>query len=84
VNFAVVGTVFAHIFVGELPDKTMVSSLVMSSRGRPFEVWLGAAGAFLVHVVIATTLGCGRVSPARTPGRPPGPAPGPLGRLPAP
>lgn len=56
-NLAVIGTVFAIIFVGELPDKTMVASLVMSTRSRPFEVWLGAAGAFLVHVVIATTLG---------------------------
>lgn len=56
-NFAVAGTVFAIIFAGELPDKTMVASLVMSTRGRPFEVWLGAAGAFVVHVVIATTLG---------------------------
>jgi putative Ca2+/H+ antiporter (TMEM165/GDT1 family) len=35
VNFAVVGTVFALIFVGELPDKTMVASLVMSTWGRP-------------------------------------------------
>jgi len=30
---------------------------VMSTRGHPFAVWLGSAGAFLVHVVIATTLG---------------------------
>jgi len=57
VNLAVIGAVFAVIFVGELPDKTMVASLVMSTRGRPLEVWLGAAGAFVVHVVIATTLG---------------------------
>jgi putative Ca2+/H+ antiporter (TMEM165/GDT1 family) len=57
VNLAIVGTVFAVIFVGELPDKTMVASLVMSTRGQPFAVWLGAAGAFVVHVVIATTLG---------------------------
>lgn len=56
-NLAVLGAVFAIIFVGELPDKTMVASLVMSARGRPGAVWLGAAGAFLVHVVIATTLG---------------------------
>ena len=56
-NFAVVGTVFAIIFAGEVPDKTMVASLVMSTRGRAFEVWLGAAGAFVVHIVIATTLG---------------------------
>ena len=56
-NLATIGAVFAVIFIGELPDKTMVASLVMSTRGRPFEVWLGSAGAFVVHVVIATTLG---------------------------
>jgi putative Ca2+/H+ antiporter (TMEM165/GDT1 family) len=42
VNFAVVGTVFALIFVGELPDKTMVAALVMSTRGRPFTQLLTA------------------------------------------
>jgi putative Ca2+/H+ antiporter (TMEM165/GDT1 family) len=57
VNLAVLGAAFAVIFVGELPDKTMVASVVMSTRGRPGAVWLGTAGAFLVHVVIATTLG---------------------------
>ena len=57
VNPAVIGAVFAVIFIGELPDKTMVASLVMSTRGHPFAVWLGSAGAFVVHVVIATTLG---------------------------
>ena len=54
---AVIGAVFAVIFIGELPDKTMFASIVMSTRGHPFAVWLGSAGAFLVHVVIATTLG---------------------------
>jgi putative Ca2+/H+ antiporter (TMEM165/GDT1 family) len=49
--------VFPIIFIGELPDKTMFASLVMATRGRPFFVWLGAAGAFVVHVVIATTIG---------------------------
>jgi putative Ca2+/H+ antiporter (TMEM165/GDT1 family) len=57
VKLAIIGTVFAVIFVGELPDKTMLASLVMSTRGRPGAVWLGSAGAFVVHVVIATTLG---------------------------
>jgi Ca2+/H+ antiporter, TMEM165/GDT1 family len=57
VNFAIVVAVFPIIFIGELPDKTMFASLVMSTRGRPFWVWLGAAGAFVVHVVIATTIG---------------------------
>ena len=56
-NLAIVGAVFAVIFVGELPDKTMLASLVLATRGRPAAVWLGSAAAFVVHVVIATTLG---------------------------
>jgi putative Ca2+/H+ antiporter (TMEM165/GDT1 family) len=57
VQFAVVFAVFPIIFLGELPDKTMFASLVLSTRGRPAVVWLGAALAFLVHVVIAVTVG---------------------------
>jgi putative Ca2+/H+ antiporter (TMEM165/GDT1 family) len=49
--------VFPVIFIGELPDKTMFASLVLASRGRPLTVWLGAAAAFAVHVVIAVTIG---------------------------
>ena len=59
VNLAIALAVFPVIFVGELPDKTMFASLVLASRGHPRSVWLGAAGAFLVHVVIATTIGVG-------------------------
>jgi len=57
VQLAVVVAVFPIIFLGELPDKTMFASLVLSTRGRPAVVWLGAAAAFSVHVVIATTIG---------------------------
>ena len=53
----VIIAVFPIIFIGELPDKTMFASLVMSTRGRPLQVWLGAAAAFAVHVVIAVTIG---------------------------
>jgi len=56
-HIAIIAAVFPIIFVGELPDKTMFASLVMSTRGNPLRVWVGAAGAFLVHVVIATTIG---------------------------
>ena len=45
-DFAVVFAVFPIIFIGELPDKTMFASLVLSTRGRPALVWLGAAAAF--------------------------------------
>jgi len=58
---AVVAAVFPVIFIGELPDKTMFASVVMASRGHPRAVWVGAAGAFAVHVVIATTVGVGLV-----------------------
>ena len=51
------GATFPVIFLGELPDKTMFASLVLATKGRPFAVWLGAAAAFAVHVVIAITLG---------------------------
>jgi Ca2+/H+ antiporter, TMEM165/GDT1 family len=55
----VVATVFVLVAVAELPDKTMIATLVMGSRGRPGLVWLGAAGAFLVHVSVA--VGAGRL-----------------------
>ena len=55
------------IFIGELPDKTMMASLVMATRGKPLAVRVGAAAAFLVHVVIATAIGVAlfRVLPSR-------------------
>ena len=56
-HLAIIAAVFPIIFVGELPDKTMFASLVMSTRGQATSVWLGAAGAFVVHVAIATTIG---------------------------
>jgi putative Ca2+/H+ antiporter (TMEM165/GDT1 family) len=67
VNVAIALAVFPVIFIGELPDKTMMASLVMATRGKPFFVWVGAAAAFSVHVVIATTIGVAlfRVLPSR-------------------
>jgi Ca2+/H+ antiporter, TMEM165/GDT1 family len=61
VNLAILATVFPIIFVGELPDKTMFASLLLSARGRPAAVWLGAAGAFAVHVAVAVTAGTAAV-----------------------
>jgi putative Ca2+/H+ antiporter (TMEM165/GDT1 family) len=57
VSPAVIAAVFPVIFIGELPDKTMFAALVMATRGRPFLVWLGAAGAFVIHVAIAVSVG---------------------------
>ena len=56
-NAAIALAVFPVIFIGELPDKTMFASLVLSTRGRPLLVWAGAAAAFAVHVVIAVSVG---------------------------
>ncbi|MBV8952405.1 MAG: TMEM165/GDT1 family protein [Actinobacteria bacterium] len=53
----IIATVFPLVFLGELPDKTMFASLLLSTRGRPLSVWAGAAAAFLLHVIIATTVG---------------------------
>jgi Ca2+/H+ antiporter, TMEM165/GDT1 family len=57
VDFYVGLICFPVIFLGELPDKTMFASLVLSTRGRPAQIWLGAAAAFTVHVAIAVTAG---------------------------
>lgn len=56
-NLLISAAVFPVIFLGELPDKTMIASLTLATRGRARMVWLGAAAAFVVHVVIATTVG---------------------------
>jgi Ca2+/H+ antiporter, TMEM165/GDT1 family len=56
-SISVIATVFALIAVAELPDKTMIATLVMGARGRPLLVWLGASGAFLVHVTVAVVAG---------------------------
>ncbi len=56
-HLGVVAAVFPLVFVGELPDKTMFASLVLSSRGRALPVWIGAAVAFVVHVAIAVSVG---------------------------
>jgi putative Ca2+/H+ antiporter (TMEM165/GDT1 family) len=50
-------TVFALIFVAELPDKTMIATLIMGSRYRPVLVWLGATLAFGVHAALAVAVG---------------------------
>ncbi len=49
---------FAVVFPAELPDKTMITTVVLVARyRRPGAVWAGAAGAFAVHVVVAVSAG---------------------------
>lgn len=49
---------FVPVFLAELPDKSMVATLVLTAtHRRPLAVWLGVAGAFTVHMTIATLAG---------------------------
>ena len=45
------------MFVLELPDKTMIATIVMSSRARPLAVALGASAGFVVQVGLAVGAG---------------------------
>lgn len=48
---------FGAIFVVELPDKTFIATLVLSTKFRPTLVWLGVGLAFAVQTAIAVGLG---------------------------
>jgi putative Ca2+/H+ antiporter (TMEM165/GDT1 family) len=53
----VVALSFVPIFLVELPDKTFVAALVLSTRYRPLPVWLGIGAAFAVQCLVAVTAG---------------------------
>lgn len=48
---------FGAIFIVELPDKTFLATLVLSTRYRPVLVWLGVGLAFAVQAAIAVLVG---------------------------
>lgn len=50
-------SIFAVIFVAELPDKTTLASLVLATRHRALPVLLGACGALAVQSLIAVAAG---------------------------
>ena len=56
-DLATAAVVFGTIFVVELPDKTFIATLVMSTRFRPLLVWIGVCLAFFVQTAIAVTAG---------------------------
>lgn len=56
-SVAIAASVFPLIFLAELPDKTMFTSLLLATRGRPASVWCGAAVAFSLHVALAASIG---------------------------
>jgi putative Ca2+/H+ antiporter (TMEM165/GDT1 family) len=56
-DLAVAAVVFGTIFVVELPDKTFIATLVLSTRFRPLLVWLGVTAAFLLQTLVAVLVG---------------------------
>jgi Ca2+/H+ antiporter, TMEM165/GDT1 family len=56
-DLGVVAITFGVIFVAELPDKTMIATIVLASRHRPLPVWIGAAAAMLVNSAVAVAAG---------------------------
>ena len=56
-DLALAATVFVTIFVVELPDKTFIAALVLSTRYRPLAVWIGVGIAFGVQCLVAVTVG---------------------------
>jgi putative Ca2+/H+ antiporter (TMEM165/GDT1 family) len=55
---ATVVAAFATVFLAELPDKTMIATIVLSARfHRPLAVWAGAASALTLQMVIAVAAG---------------------------
>lgn len=51
------GATFLAVLPAELPDKTILACLILSSRYRPGVVFSGAAAAFLTQVVIGVAAG---------------------------
>jgi len=56
-DLATVGLAFILIFPAELPDKTFIATLVLSTRYRRLVVWIGVAAAFAVQTAIAVAAG---------------------------
>lgn len=48
---------FGAIFLVELPDKTFLATLVLSTKYRPLLVWIGVGLAFTVQTAVAVLLG---------------------------
>jgi Ca2+/H+ antiporter, TMEM165/GDT1 family len=56
-DLAILAATFGAIFVVELPDKTFIAALVLSTRYPPLAVWLGVGVAFGVQTLVAVTIG---------------------------
>jgi putative Ca2+/H+ antiporter (TMEM165/GDT1 family) len=57
VSLTAAAATFVAVLPAELPDKTILACLILSSRYRPIVVFSGAAAAFLAQVVLAVAAG---------------------------
>lgn len=56
-DLAAIAITFGAIFLVELPDKTFIATLVLSTRYRPLAVWIGVGLAFAVQTLLAVLAG---------------------------
>jgi putative Ca2+/H+ antiporter (TMEM165/GDT1 family) len=54
---AAAATAFILIVPIELPDKTFIATLILTTKYRPLAVWLGVICAFFVQCVVAVAFG---------------------------
>jgi len=67
VDLTVIAVTFASIFVVELPDKTFIAALVLSTRYKPIAVWVGVRGFISADSEISP---CASSRPGRMPRTP--------------
>jgi putative Ca2+/H+ antiporter (TMEM165/GDT1 family) len=56
-SFSLIISTFCLIFVAELPDKTAIAALILSTQYKPRAVIFGAALAFLIQTLVAVAAG---------------------------
>ncbi len=57
VDLTILAVTFGTIFLVELPDKTFIAALVLSTRYQALAVWVGVGLAFGVQTLVAVTAG---------------------------
>ena len=56
-NLGTFAGIFALMFLLELPDKTFIATIVMSTRARPAMILIGASVALTIHMGLAVGAG---------------------------
>ena len=54
---AALAVAFGVIALAELPDKTMIATIVLATRYRRLAVWLGVGAALCIQTLVAVTAG---------------------------